>query len=171
MAIVKTNPLLKGLTGKIGKNLVFRRLKDGRTVVAVTPDFSNRELSDKQVEQNNRFKQATAYARLASKTHPIYAERAAGTSKNAHNVAVSDWFNAPVIRMVYRHHENIIVDATDDVQVAQVLVTIANEQGETIEQGEAVQNGSSIWEYRTSTQGSIVVEAVDLAGNVTRHEA
>ena len=171
MAIVKTNPLLKGLTGKIGNNLVLRRLKDGRTVLAVTPDFSDRELSDKQVEQNNRFKQATAYARLASKTYPIYAERAAGTSKNAFHVAVSDWFKPPVIRMVYRHHENIIVDATDDVQVAQVLVTIANEQGETIEQGEAVQNGSSIWEYRISTQGSIVVEAVDLAGNVTRHEA
>ena len=171
MAIVKSNPLLKGLTGKIGNNLVLRRLKDGRTVLAVTPDFSDRVLSDKQVEQNNRFKQASAYARLASKTHPIYAERAAGTSKKAFHVAVADWFHPPEIRMVYRHHDNIIVDATDDVQVARVIVTIANEQGETIEQGQAVQNGSSVWEYRTIAQGNIVVEVFDLPGNVTRHEA
>lgn len=167
MAIVEKNPLTESLSGKIGNNLVFRQRKDGRTVVAVMPNFSNRVLSDEQVKHTNRFKQAVAYARLASKTNPIYAERAAGTSKNAYNVAVADWFSPPVIRMVYRHHENIIIDATDDVQVTQVLVTIANEQGEIIEQGRAVQNGSSLWEYRTTTQGNVIVEASDLAGNRT----
>ena len=171
MAIVKGNPLIKSLSGKIGNNLVFRQRKDGTTVVAVTPDFSNRVLSDEQVRHTNRFKQASVYARLASKTNPIYAERAAGTSKNAYNVAVADWFSPPVIRMVYRHHDHIIIDATDDVKVTQVLVTIANEQGETTEQGKAVQNGSSIWEYRTTAQGNITVEVSDLAGNLTRQES
>ena len=171
MAKVKLTSPLAALSGKFGKDLVFRQMKDGTTVVAAMPDFTDRVFSEEQLTQQSRFQQAVAYARLTSKSNPIYARLAAGTTKTAYNIAVSDWFNPPVIRMAYRHHENIIVDATDDVQVAQVLVTIANEQGETIEQGEAVQNGSSIWEYRISTQGSIVVEAVDLAGNVTRHEA
>ena len=160
LAKVKLNPRLAALSGKFGKDFVLRQRKDGTTVVAAIPAFTDRVFSEEQLTHQSRFQQAVAYAWLAT-----------GATKTAYNIAVSDWFNPPVIRMVYRHHENIIVDATDDVQVAQVLVTIANEQGETIEQGEAVQNGSSIWEYRISTQGSIVVEAVDLAGNVTRHEA
>jgi len=60
------------------------------------------------------------------------------------------------------------------VQVAKVLVTILNEQGETLAQGEAVSAmNDAWWEYEITVQtaGKVIVEAFDLAGNCTKHEA
>jgi hypothetical protein len=172
MAKVKRNKFTVGISGKIG-DLVFRQRKDGTTVVAAAPDFSDRVLSEEQVAHNNRFKQASAYASEAAKTNPMYAELAAGTSKNAYNVALSDWFHAPVIHEVKRQAKRIRVNATDNVFVAKVLITLSDPQGQILEQGEAVCTRSPWWEYKTSapTEAKISVEAFDLAGNLTRQEA
>ena len=64
----------------------------------------------------------------------------------------------------------IRVKATDNVQVAKVRITILNEQGETLEQGEASLVYGPWWEYETLEQGSLLVEAFDLAGNRTWQE-
>jgi hypothetical protein len=48
-----------------------------------------------------------------------------------------------------------------------VRITISNEQGEILEQGQAVQVDDIWWEYGSATAGSVRVEAFDLAGNVT----
>src|SRR5690349_14056788 len=104
MPKIKNNPLLEGLSGKLG-GLVFRHMKDGSTVVAAAPDFSKRVLSKEQRAHNSRFQQAAAYARQAAKTEPIYAELAKGTLKNPYNIALSDWFHAPKIHKVMRSAE------------------------------------------------------------------
>jgi hypothetical protein len=65
------------------------------------------------------------------------------------------------------------VDATDNVLVTKVVITISDEQGQILEQGEAGLIDDAWWEYATSasTDGNILVEAFDLAGNVTKYEA
>ena len=67
----------------------------------------------------------------------------------------------------------IRVYATDNVQVAKVLVTILNEQGETLAQGEVALINDLWWEYESAApnDGKVIVEAFDLAGNCTRNEA
>jgi hypothetical protein len=172
MAKVKHNKFTMGLSGKFG-NLVFRQTKDGRTIVAAAPDFSNRAFSKEQLTSQNRFKQAVAYARVAAKSQPIYTERTRKTSSNAYNLALSDWFNPPIIHEVSRGDGCIRVVATDNVQVTQVLITISDAEGRTIEQGQARMMYETQWEYATSapTQASVTVEAFDLAGNITRQEA
>src|SRR5687767_14814752 len=99
MAKVKHNKFTMGLSGKFG-NLVFRQMKDGRTILATRPDYTNHKWTTDQRAHHSRFQEAAAYARVASKTNPRYAELAAGTSKNAYNLALSDWFNPPVIHEV-----------------------------------------------------------------------
>ena len=42
---------------------------------------------------------SAAYARDAARSQPIYAQLAAGTMKNAYNVAHGDWFHPPVIQI------------------------------------------------------------------------
>ena len=42
MAQVVDNIFARGLSGKLGDQVVFRRLRDGRTIVCVKPDFSHR---------------------------------------------------------------------------------------------------------------------------------
>jgi hypothetical protein len=170
MAKVRDNILVRGLSGKLGDQIVFRTLRDGRTIVCAKPDFSNRKLSRDQKEHHKRFKAAAAYARVAARTNPIYAQLAEGTMKNAYNVALGDWFHPPVIRRVERRGRVIRVQASDDVMVAGVQVAILDEQGKVVEKGEALRGESDWWEYVPTAEGKVVVAARDLAGNVVRDE-
>jgi hypothetical protein len=170
MAKVKNNTLTEGLSGKIGGRLVFRHMRDGSTVVCAAPDFSNRVFSEGQLAHQSRFQQASAYARVAAKTHPIYAKLAQRTMKPAYNIALSDWFNPPVIHSIERQDGRIHINATDNVLVDKMLVTILDEDGKTLEQGQAVRVDGSWWEYATLTEGSVRVQASDLAGNVVSQE-
>ena len=171
MAKIVDNPITEGFSGKFGNRLVFRHMRDGRTIVVSRPDFSNRVFSQEQLTHQSRFQQAAAYARVAAKTHPVYAERARRTGKPAYNIALSDWFHPPVIHEVSRGEGCIHVKASDNVQVTKVRVTILDEEGQTLEQGQATSPYGDFWEYATSTEGNIIVEAFDLAGNCTKHEA
>ncbi len=178
MAKVKRNVIVQGLSGTLGKDLVVRQMRDGRTIVSVKPDFSNRVFSDEQLTHQRRFQQAAAYARKAAKTNPIYAELAKGTTKTAYNIALSDWFDPPVIHEIKYQDGRVLVNATDNVLVSRVVLTILDEEGEISEKGEGVRcqvsgvrNQGDWWEYASVRKGRVSVEAWDLAGNVARQEA
>jgi hypothetical protein len=173
MAKVKNNLVTEGLSGKVGKRLVFRQLRDGSTVLCTTPDFTDRVFSEGQLTHQNRFQQASAYAKVAAKTTLLYAKLAPARNTNAYNLALSDWFHGPVIHEVGRYPGRIRIDASDNVLVTKVVVTIVDEQGQTLEQGEATLVNGAWWEYTATApdQARIIVEAFDLAGNIARCEA
>jgi hypothetical protein len=164
MAKVQNNIFVRGLSGSLG-DFVIRQMADGSTRVCKKPDFSRRKFSQGQKDHQSRFRQATGYARDAAKMYPIYAELAKGTTKNAYNWALSDWFNPPVIRRIERKEGYIRVEARDNVLVTKVNVKIVNAGGEVLEEGEASQMNSDWWEYPSSTDGAIEATAWDLAGN------
>lgn len=169
MAKVINNVILEGLSGSIG-NLVFRQMPDGSTRVSAKPDFSQRVFSQEQKEHQDRFKQAVAYARQAARTQPIYAELAEGTTKNAYNIALSDWFNPPVIHDIGNSRGNIRVVASDNVWVTDVRIKIMDEAGKLLESGQAQQIDAERWEYVPKVgrvDGKVEVIARDLAGNET----
>ena len=169
MAKVKNNVVVQGISGGI-KELVFRQMPDGSTYVSGKPDFSRRKFSKGQKDHQSRFQQAVAYAREAAKAQPIYAELAAGTIKSAYNFALSDWFNPPVIHTVERVGVYIRVQASDNVMVTKVLVTVLDGDGKVLEKKEALQVEKDWWEVDLVVEGKIVAEAWDLAGNVVREE-
>jgi hypothetical protein len=113
--------------------------------------------------------QAAAYAK-AAKDNPIYINKAAGTAKNAYNVALGDWFKPPVIRRIECQDGKVRVSASDDVMVTRVTVSVLDEEGQCLEQGEADLALGVWWDYQTANNGRILIEARDLAGNVTRQE-
>jgi len=170
MAKLELNPLVKGISGAVGDELVCRQMPDGSTVMGKKPHFEDRIFSNGQLTHQSRFQEAASYARLAARTNSIYGEIARRMFKTAYNVALSDWFNPPVIRSIQRQDGRILVDARDNVLVTQVLVTILDEQGMTLEQGEAMLVNEAWWEYMPATEGKVRVEAWDLAGNVTRKD-
>src|SRR5215216_1310389 len=98
MAKVKNHLVSKGLSGKVGKRLVFRQLRDGSTILCTAPDFSHRVFSEEQVTHQSRFKQVLAYAELTAKAMSLYAKLAPTRNTNAYHLALSDWFNLPVIQ-------------------------------------------------------------------------
>jgi len=170
MAQVVNNIFARGLSGKLGDQFVFRTLRDGRTIVCTKPDFSRRKLSREQKEHHQRFKVAGASARGAAQREPIYAELAAGTLKNAYNVALGDWFHPPVIERVERRGSSIRIQASDDVLVAGVEVVVMDERGKAVERGAAVKGRGEWWEYVPRESGKVIVEARDLAGNRVQAE-
>lgn len=58
-------------------------------------------------------------------------------------------------------------------RVTKVVVTICDHEGNTIEQGQATLIDDTLWKYATSApaEATLMVEAVDLAGNITKYEA
>ena len=74
MARLKKNAVISGLSGQLGKDHYARHTKDGKTIISVKPDFSNRQFSEAQLEVQSDLKAASAYARVASKTNPIYGQ-------------------------------------------------------------------------------------------------
>jgi hypothetical protein len=162
------NQLIKAFRGAIG-GLVFRKMPDGSVVVSRSPDFSRRNFSQAQTDHQRRFKEASRYARFAAKTQPIYAERARGTLKTAYNLALSDWFNPPLIHQIEWSDGQIRVEARDDVLVTKVQVTVLDEGGQVLEKGEATRSDGDWWEFPSHTRGTMIIaEAWDLPGHVGR---
>ena len=169
MAKVRKNIILQGVSGKFAGQIVFRHLRDGRTILAAVPDFNKRVLSDAQKAHHDKVKAASAYAKVASKTHPIYAQLAEGTTKNAYNMAMRDFFHAPVIDEVRLEGLRLRIWASDDTMVTGVHVTVFGENGAVLEKGQAQQEEDK-WSFVLSQAGRMVIEVYDLAGNVTRME-
>jgi hypothetical protein len=171
MAKVKKNMIISGVSGSLGPDHYARITKDGRTIISHKPDFGNRQFSEAQLNVQSRMQQAATFAKVASKENPIYAEKAAGTSKNAYNLALRDWHKPPVIRSIDLCHDGKVrVSAYDDMMVTGVTVTILDETGQCLEQGEAELVMGVWWDYCATNKGQIRVEASDLAGNITCRE-
>jgi hypothetical protein len=176
MSRVFYNGSIKNFRGRIG-NLIFRQLPDGTTVVSTAPPKetgrrkkrAKLKRSARQQAHNERFEEAAAYARQAQ-TKPIYAELAAAAPmKTAYNFALSDWWHAPEIHRLERGEGCIRVEATDNIMVAKVQVTVLDEEGKVLEKGEAVRRKGDWWEFASHTEGkTIKAEAWDLPGHVTR---
>lgn len=168
MAKVASNELMKALKGAIG-GLVFRQMPDGSVVVSLRPDFSRRKFSKAQKDHQTRFQEASTYARFAARAQPIYAELAKGTLKTAYNIALSDWFNPPVIHQIEWSAGQIRVEARDDVLVTKVQVTMLDEAGQVLEKGDAIRCDGDWWEFPSKARGTMIIaEAWDLPGHVGR---
>jgi hypothetical protein len=63
MARVSTNLLVNGLSGRLGKTLVFKTMR-GKTIVCQY-SVPNKKQSVPQQENRSRFRQATAWAKAA----------------------------------------------------------------------------------------------------------
>ena len=74
-----------------------------------------------------------------------------------------------MIHRVERQAGAILVQATDNVTVARVRVTILDGEGKALEKGEAVRRQGDWWQFAPKAEGaSILAEAWDLPGHVTK---
>ena len=169
MAKIQLNSILTAMSGTLGKTLVMRQMRDGSIIISGKPDFRKRKFSKDQLTHQSRFQKAASYARFAAKTQPVYAQLAEGTTKTAYNIALSDWFNPPVIRSIKQQSGLIRIEATDNVLVTKVIVTVLDAEERVLEKGEAIPM-EGVWEYIPAAHGRVKVEAHDLAGNTATKE-
>ena len=144
MTKVILNGTIQGLRGKLG-NLIFRQMPDGTTVVTMAqPKKNSRQKKRARLKRspapespNSRFREAVTYAN-AAQVKPLYVELAAVTPmQTAYNLALRDWWKPPVIHRIKRRKGQILVEATDNIMVSRVRVSILDEAGQLSEAGEA----------------------------------
>ena len=177
MSRVLYNGSIQGFSGKIG-NLIFRTLPDGTTVVSTAPAKKTgrqkkRAKLKRSAAQNahiEHFRDGVFYAKQAARILPVYQERADATPTwTAYNHAMHDWFHPPQIGCLAQEPGCILVEATDDVLVTRVKVTILDAEGCILEKGEAVRTEGDWWEFLSPAVGkTVIAEARDLPGNVTK---
>jgi hypothetical protein len=173
MAKIKFSKLLDEVRGKIGK-LVIRRRPDGTFIFSGAPTYKKNRGTPRQKAHWERVSDAAHDAKFLAKMHPIYAQLAAedkarGKWMSAYNFAFADCMKPPVIHRVEWGEGCIRVEATDNILVTEVYVTILDETGNPLETGQASRAADDWWEYPTQKAGK-TVEAVacDLARNMTK---
>jgi len=186
MSIVKDNIVTRGLSGKLGKQIVFRQWS-GATFLAKAPVMSSSFLNNEVIVKNKlRFKAATGYAKRVMNDpalKQVYKSRCKAR-QNAYAKAIQDFYGAPEIEEIdlsnYTGEANsfIRVYATENFRVDQVRVMIENEQNQEVESGFATQEENTDWwkfivsgTHILSSGGKVVVTASDLPGNETTKEA
>lgn len=186
MARVINNPLLRGVSGKLGDTHVYKRLPNGMVVMANAP-AARRSISEKQKANSERFKEAARYAKRQMADPDMKAEYKKGVTYNKstpYRVALTDYLNAPVVHYIKplgysgTIGDLITIKATDDFRVAAVNVDILSHQGIVLEKGSAQQNPRKrhMWNYRTTVVNTqvagtkIKVVAFDMPQNRTEKE-
>lgn len=185
MAKVNGNLFLDRLSGTLGDQLIVKKGRGGRTIICKKPTFrADREFSPAQLARQQAFREAASYAKT-QKRNPLYIEMAQGTGKCSYNVAIGDYLHPPeILEVDLRGWINgngriIRVRAQDDVQIEGVKVTISDETGALLEEGEAQDMGALWWAYTTEQAaldnlrvtiavhdlpGHVVVQYIDLTG-------
>ena len=155
MAKIIDNLVVRGAAGSLGRQVVLKRDRAGRTIISCMPQFApDRVFTPAQLARQALFRQAAAYA-VGACHHPAYAALAAGTSRTAYNLAISDWHHPPEILGVDlqgwhgQPGEPIRIRALDDVLVTRVTVCITADDGTPLEEGPAVQADGFWWQYTT----------------------
>jgi hypothetical protein len=177
MPKVRYNGSVQGFNGKLG-GLIFRTLPDGTTIVSTAPaEKTGRQKkrallkrSAAQNAHNSHFRRGVYSAKEAARILPVYQERADTTPTwTAYNHAMYDWFHPPQVGCVAQEDGYILVEASDDVLVTKVKVTVLDDENRVLQTGEAVREQDDWWEFASQTEGkTIVAEAWDLPGNVTK---
>jgi hypothetical protein len=179
MARSINNILTKGLSGMVGKQLVFRTW-NGKTFISVAPKKPKKQ-SPLQKENRSKFKMATVFAKSMMKDPVKKAEYKEIAKKlklpNAYTAAITEYMRKPEIKEVDttdysgktgEHIKIKVRKRSFEVQDVEVIVVDLN--GEVIEEGKATKSKGD-WIYRTSAEVAgresvqIMIKVKDRTGN------
>ncbi len=181
MTKVAVNPIIEGMSGKLG-DLVFKQYGED-VVVARAPRKNGRTPTANQLATQERFRQGAQYGKLTlaqPAVRAVYAAAARISGKGLFATMLADYLKAPSVdevdasKYTGQPAQGITVKAHDDFEVMGVTVTIREAGGAAVEGGAAVQNppGSGQWVYTTTqtvanvTGVTITATATDRPGNL-----
>lgn len=178
MAQSKNNYVMFGMSGKLGKLLVFRQ-RGGKTFAMAVPNRSA-AFTEEQLEVQSKFKEAATWARgiLLNPENRKYYNSLATGGQSAFNMAIADWFTDPEIKEIDTTEYTgitgsiIKIGVADIIKVQSVKVSITTASGTLLEDGSAVFDANSQqWLYvavqnNATPAGSIIkATATDKPGN------
>ncbi len=95
MARTKTNLLLEGLKGALGKQLVVKQYANGKIVVTQYPDMEGIKRSRLQKKNNGQFKEAVRYAQSINNDPVAKAAYKAtlAPGKDVYHAAIQEYYD------------------------------------------------------------------------------
>jgi hypothetical protein len=185
MARSKNNLLTKGLSGMVGKQIVFRTW-NGKTFISVAPKKPTKQ-SSVQKENRSKFKRATIYAKNMMKDPAKKAEYKEIAKKlqlpNAYTAAITDYMRNPLIEELDlssysgKAGEEISVTVSKKgFEVQDVELIVVDQNGEVIEEGKARKGLAHEWIYKTSNDleeswtPKFLIRVRDRSGNITKKQ-
>jgi hypothetical protein len=128
MATVQVNPIINGLSGMLGRTIVFKNLR-GKTIVTSCPRPPKKQ-SEQQRINRSKFRQATYYARTAmlDEAKKAYYQKKAKKLKlpNAYTAAITDYMRSPQLKEIKRTDKEVtyLVRKKDyDVKNVEIAIT------------------------------------------------
>jgi len=181
---LKNNDLVKGSSGRIGDQLVYRQ-RAGKTIIAKRPKKSSVQATALQLEVQELFTEAVLYAKavIADEAKKALYQSKAKAGKSAFNLALSDFCKAPEIRKYQAADymgqvgDKISIRVIDDFKVEWVRLMIKDSSDNLIEEGEAVLSGNQVdWIYTATALNpslagtKLIISAADIPGNISSQE-
>ena len=178
MARINDNLLVRGASGNVGKQFVYRKRGNNTHIVKMPSINKNAMVSTEQAEARERFAEAVLYAQgaIASADLKREYEKIAPSGSTAYNMAFRDYLKAPVVKKINASNYNgtpgstIVVHAKDDFRVIGVKVSIFDSGGVLLEEGNAlldpVKRGQWVYTVTQANTGAVIrAKATDLPGN------
>lgn len=166
MALNKNNLLVKGASGKMSDDFVYRQ-RAGVTLMTKIPELNKEyEPSEAQKAQKLRFKQGTYYAKNVILDDAIKAayEAKAKKGESAYNVALKDFLTSPEFYGVQLDAytgtigDLLTFEFQDILELVYVKVAIYDADGVLLEEGDAVQDAifKLNWVYTTTAANPLL---------------
>jgi hypothetical protein len=176
MATVSTNPLVNGLSGMLGRTIVFKNLH-GKTIMASCPRPPTKQ-SEQQKINRTKFKQASFWAKgvLKDPLKKEYYQRKAKKLKlpNAYTAAITDYMRNPRLNQTNHSAAGVTYQVDKkDFEVTKVEVMIDNADGGIKETRLITKTNErhSEWSFTVSKEewtSGFRVYVTDAAGQRTR---
>jgi hypothetical protein len=168
MATVQVNPIINGLSGMLGRTIVFKNLR-GKTIVTSYPRPPKKQ-SEQQRANRSKFRDATFYAQtvLLDETKKAYYQKKAKELKlpNAYTAAITDYMRSPQLKEVTSTaKETTYVVRKKDFDIPRV--EIATTKGDRLENKTLKKADYNEWAFtlsREEMQAGIQVTATDTIG-------
>ena len=172
------NGIMKGASGGYGKQIVFRRGK-GQTIIFGGYPTRTAPPTEKEKEQHERFRLASAYAKRIKENADVWAKyeaKAKGSGRSARTFGIQDFLRLPIISHINTRAysgtvgDKIHIISFDDFDIKSVAVKITASNGKTVESGDAVFTDGQ-WVNTATVANSplagskIIATATDLPGN------
>ena len=160
MAESKNNYVMFGMSGKLGKLLIFRQ-RGGKTFAMAVPNRTS-AFSEEQLEVQSKFKEAATWARgilLNPENRKFYNSQATG-GQSAFNMAIADWFTDPEIKEIDTIDYTGVTGSVIKIQVADIIkvqsvkISITSASGTLLEEGSAVFDANSQQWLYTAVQNN-----------------
>lgn len=179
MAKTNNNALTYNWSGKLG-GVVFRRLRNGKTIVCKAPvSASNWAPTPRQERNRDKFAAANAYSLKAMNDPELRSFYSTFLRKKSlltiQTIAVRDFSKPPTVDDIdiseYQKQTTILISADDDTKVVGVVVSVIDTNGLVVTTGQAQLRDRGDWEFNAGElppiPGGYRVEAIasDKAGN------